>query len=127
VAAGENLAVGELFEGAAEDFKKIADALDEGALIGHTKMSLLDVAADQGWPVARKMEEVQKVMDLPDDVQALVKRAKKALKEEESSKKERGSGRGCSRSGLKGRGGYGRSFGPAFAGGFGGFGGFGGG
>jgi hypothetical protein len=51
-------------------------------------MYFLHVVADQGWPVARKMEEVQKVMDLPDDVQAQVKRAKKALKEEEGAKKE---------------------------------------
>jgi hypothetical protein len=70
VVAGENLAVGELSEGAAEELKKIADALDEGALIGHKRMSFLDVAADQGWPIARKMEEVQKVTDLPGDVQA---------------------------------------------------------
>jgi hypothetical protein len=48
MAAGENVAVGALPEGAAEEFVKIADALDEGASVGRRRMSFLDVAADQG-------------------------------------------------------------------------------
>ncbi|GAQ90204.1 hypothetical protein KFL_006130010, partial [Klebsormidium nitens] len=77
-----------------EDAEKLRQHLDEGIDICSKRLQFLEIAESEGWNVLKKVEEQAFISTLPDELQAQVKKAKKAVKEDEQSKeKKKSSGR----------------------------------
>lgn len=70
------------------DAEKLRDHLDEGIKILEKRMAHLEIAQQEGWDVAKKMEDNELVLSLPEEMRAQLKKAKKEAKEEEKEKKE---------------------------------------
>ncbi|GAQ78654.1 Hypothetical protein KFL_000160550 [Klebsormidium nitens] len=79
---------------APEQVDKMDDILDEGLSILQDRMHFYEIAEAETWDVAKKMDEHDFLLDLPDDVKTKLKKAKKEVKSEvkdKSIKKKRNS------------------------------------
>jgi hypothetical protein len=113
-----------------EEASNLQKILDEGKQISSKRLQFLEVAHVEGWEVAKCMEKNTFLMELDEDTEKQLKRARKDAKALETEKKEKKSGNAHSnrrgyffRRGGGGRGGYGGfrgGYGRGFAGGYGG-------
>jgi plasmid maintenance system antidote protein VapI len=113
-----------------EEALRLQKTLDEGKQFTSRRLKHLEVAIAEGWEVAKQMEKNAFMMELDEDMQKQLKRARKDAKAAEAEKKEKKHHNGhANRRGYffrRGRGGFRGGFGGGggFRGGFqGGFGG----
>ena len=69
-----------------DDAAKMSEYLDEGIQLVSKRLQQLEIAETQGWQIAKKMEENQLVLQLDEESQKLLKKAKKEVKEEEKER-----------------------------------------
>jgi hypothetical protein len=92
-----------------DEAAQAAKTLDEGISHIQKRMHFLEVAQVEGWNVAKCLEKNALFLDLPEDMQKQLKRAKKDAKLEEGDKKSK---KGQNRKGFhyrrggRGRGGF---------------------
>lgn len=72
-----------------EEALQLQKTLDEGKLITSRRLQFLEVAHVEGWDVAKCMEKNTFLMELDDDMQKQLKRARKDAKALEAEKKEK--------------------------------------
>lgn len=103
-----------------EEAAHVVKTLDEGISHIEKRMHFLEIAQVEEWDVAKCLEKNSLFLDLPEDMQKQLKRAKKDAKMEEGEKKGKKSQskRGFHyRRGGRGRGGFGQQFRGGFRGG----------
>ncbi|GAQ87894.1 hypothetical protein KFL_003850140, partial [Klebsormidium nitens] len=71
---------------APEQLEKMDEILDEGLSILQDRMRFYEVAEAETWDVAKKIDEHDFILDLPEDVKSKLKRAKKEVKAETKDK-----------------------------------------
>jgi hypothetical protein len=86
VAAGEGAPIGP------EEAVHLQKTLDEGIALVSKRMHFLEVAQVEGWDVAKCLEKNELFLDLLDDMQKQLKRAKKEAKAEEAVKERKKGG-----------------------------------